>query len=156
MLRPANASHTPSPSAPAMKIMRRGGTNGDRPASTAASSSAHSKAESETGDGTNDDGGIKKSESGFSEISQRTSLQKIVPMTTVRICLVQALPAAGRRTSDNEHHTMTHSKRDHNLMCITQECLILLDPCLCILLCTTYPYLVNPPIHLLLTTRLQP
>ncbi|KAK2760879.1 hypothetical protein FQN54_002119 [Arachnomyces sp. PD_36] len=50
MLQGANANNTPPPNAPAMKIMRRVGQPGERTSSTAASSSAPSKATSEIGE----------------------------------------------------------------------------------------------------------
>lgn len=61
MLRPANSNHTASPNAPAMKIMRRNGANSATPVSTETSSSAPSKAESESGDGVNDKWGTTSS-----------------------------------------------------------------------------------------------
>jgi SUZ domain len=59
LLRPVNSHNTPPPNAPAMKIMRRNGQNGDRSLAgddTTASSSAPSKPVSEVdGDGGNDE-----------------------------------------------------------------------------------------------------
>ncbi|KAL1964294.1 hypothetical protein VTN77DRAFT_7114 [Rasamsonia byssochlamydoides] len=79
-LRPANANNTPSPNAPAMKIMRRTEQNADRPSadgSIAASSSAPSKAASETGgEGGGNEEDRAGSSSGATPAKDRTTMTR--------------------------------------------------------------------------------